>query len=160
MDQQLSGLTYRQICRHRPCIPDEVESFCNRQKSIKVQPLVPDLLEVLSHATDGLEVLLICDALDECTDQELLMDALSAISSGTCGNIKVLATSRSERSIETAISPFSNNNVCIQDAAIEADIRKFVSNSIAKRFRMRKWPEGVKSDVVSALVRGAKGMFR
>lgn len=151
-----------QICRHRSCIPDEIESFYTRQKSTTVQPLVTDLLDVLSTATDGLEVFLICDALDECTDQELLMDALSAISSGTFGNIKVLVTSRSERSIEIAVSPFSTSNVCIQlqDAEIEADIRIFVSNSISKESRMKKWPEGLKTDVESALVLGAKGMFR
>jgi hypothetical protein len=55
-------------------------------------------------------------------DRDLLINVLSAISSGNRGNIKFLATSRRERDIEVAIVPISRDNICIQDAKIEADI--------------------------------------
>ena len=119
-----------------------------------------DLLGALSAATKGLDVLLVCDALDECAERELLLDILSTISGGSCGNIKVLATSRSERDIEIALTPLLTGNVCFQDAKIIADIRLFVCNSIAKGSKMKKWPASVKLEVETALIQGAKGMFR
>lgn len=158
----LSSLT-AQLCRQRTNIPYDVQFLYSRHMSSATRatsPLVADLLVAFSAATEGLEVWLIFDALDECAERDLLMDVLTTISSGTCGNIKILATSRSERDIEVAIMPLSKHNVRIQDAKIEADIRLFVSNTIAKEWKMKRWPTRVKVEVESALVQGSKGMFR
>jgi ankyrin repeat protein len=149
-----------QICRRRRDIPVDVQSLYDRYMAQRLMPTIDDLLGALSAATEGLEVLLICDALDECAERDLLLDVLSTISTGTCGHIRILATSRSERDIEIAIAPLLTGNICIQDAKIDADIRLFVCNSIAKGSKMRRWPSSVKAEVESALVQGAKGMFR
>lgn len=71
--------------------------------------------------TDGLEVFLICDALDECVERELLITFISDISLGKCDNIRLLATSRREHDIDTAIKPLCEASISIQDANIEAD---------------------------------------
>jgi ankyrin repeat protein len=122
--------------------------------------LITNLLAVLTAATERLEVFLIFDALDECAERDYLMDVLSNLESGSCGNIKILATSRRERDIELAILPLVQDHVSIQDEKIEGDIRLFVVNSIANGAKMRRWPTAVKTEVEYALVQGAKGMFR
>ncbi|KAH8756434.1 hypothetical protein BGZ57DRAFT_957852 [Hyaloscypha finlandica] len=149
-----------QICRQRRDIPVDVQSLYDRYMAQHLLPTTDDLLGALSAATEGLEVFLICDALDECAERDLLLDVLATISTGNCGRIKILATSRSERDIEIAVSPLLTGNVCIQDAKIDADIRLFVCNSIAKGPKMKRWSTSVKAEVESALVQGAKGMFR
>jgi hypothetical protein len=57
-----------QICQQRIYIPDEVQSLYYRHhhKPSTAQPMTTELLSVLSATTEGLEVFLICDALDEC----------------------------------------------------------------------------------------------
>jgi ankyrin repeat protein len=159
MKTYLSSLI-AQICRQRRDIPVDVQSLYDRYMAHHLLPTTDDLLGALSAATEGLEVFLICDALDECAERDLLLNVLATISKGNCGRIKILATSRSERDIEIAVSPLLTGNVCIQDAKIDADIRLFVCNSIAKGPKMRRWPTSVKAEVESALVQGAKGMFR
>jgi hypothetical protein len=149
-----------QICRQRRDIPVNVQSLYDRYMAQHLLPTTDDLLGALSAATEGLEVLLICDVLDECAERDLLLDVILMISTGNCGHIKILATSRSERDIEIAVAPFLTGNVCIQDAKINADIRLFVCNSIAKGPKMKRWPTSVKAEVESALIQGAKGMFR
>jgi len=119
-----------------------------------------DLLEAFFAASEGLQVYVISDALDECAERETLLESLSTIATRKSSNIKILATSRKERDIERALQPLLTGSVCIQDAKIDADIQLFIRNNIAKSSKMRRWPGSVKEEVETALVGGAKGMFR
>src|SRR5437762_4567338 len=83
-----------QICRQRKNIPDGVQFLYDRHLSQQHRPTSDDLLEALFAASEGLQVCVISDALDECAERETLLETLSTIATRKSSNIKILATSR------------------------------------------------------------------
>lgn len=103
-------------------------------------------------------VFIVLDALDECFPEQIQVDLLENILSlATTPNVKVMVTSRSIPSIESAIRP----DVTLEITAMERDIKSYVearihSNSTLKRLIMKAPP--MEEKVVQAVVENAQGM--
>ena len=101
---------------------------------------------------------ILLDALDECTDREDLLEFIEALMSWNITNLHVLATSRRENDIATALEPLATCHLCIQSALVDADIRVHILERLSNDPKLKKWPADVQNEIENTLMIGAKGM--
>lgn len=107
-------------------------------------------------------VFIVGDALDECPDsdgkREELLRLINDIHSQSLENMHLLVTSGEKADIEDTLRPLSTiSPICIQDAGVKADIALYVGRQLTST-HFKHWPERIKIDVESSLVKGPHGM--
>ncbi len=114
------------------------------------------LQEILQGSGD---ILLVIDALDECTQREELLDLIKEICSWRLPNVKILTTSRSEQDIEDILRNLSTC-ISVKSAQIDADIRLYVDKRLNSDPKLRKWSNNadLTEEIRMTLVNGADGM--
>ncbi|QYT02986.1 Protein SSH4 [Trichoderma simmonsii] len=104
--QAILGSLVSQVCyRSRSAL----QSLVDHQRAklaynVEQQFVLPDtdaLIDILQRGLNDLDsIVLVIDALDECSDRALITRKFRDIFENTTGNLKILATSRSESAIE------------------------------------------------------------
>lgn len=105
------------------------------------------------------EKYIVLDALDECTDREGLLTFIQELPSSKPRNLHILATSRREKDIEDELNPIANHKVNIQSAIVDADIRIYIRDRMTTDTKLKKWPVSVQSEITTALMEKAGGMY-
>jgi NACHT domain len=98
------------------------------------------------------------DALDECEDRDGLMRMIDDLNKKCPNNVSILATSRKERDIESVLARIVTDNIGIQSAVVDKDIRIHVKTCLNKDFKLQRWRNEVKQEIENKLVSGADGM--
>lgn len=104
-------------------------------------------------------VYIVLDALDECTDQEILLPFLHRLMLSQPQQFCLLATSRPEKDIEEQIIPLANHVVNIQSTEVDHDIRVYAHDRLTTDIKLKKWPSHVKSKIAHELMSKANGMY-
>lgn len=149
-----------QLFKSCDTIPDEVDRLYEKHKTHLCPPL--EELRSLLKAVSGCftRCFIILDALDECDEREILLPTLNQlVETGNLQNTSFLFTSRKEHDIETAFSKDWIQTISIQDDKVATDVGLYVSKSMEGDEKLKKLGENLKRDIISALVRGAKGMY-
>ncbi|KAH0550901.1 hypothetical protein GP486_007735, partial [Trichoglossum hirsutum] len=153
-----------QLASRDPKVLKEVETLYNQNDCGKQQPDKKSLLSILLLVLRGpLRTYLIIDALDECSQQEEVLEVLSDIYNQCSEDVNILATSRKEHDIELRLDGpdgLATSSIDIQHTVVDADIRIHVKACLVKDVKLKKWPLEVKEEMEDALVGGAHGMFR
>jgi ankyrin repeat domain-containing protein 50 len=102
---------------------------------------------------------IILDALDECTDREDLLTFIRELMDLKLRNLHILATSRREKDIEDELSSIANYNIDIQSSLVDADIRIYIRDRMATDIKLKKWPDSVQNEIITALMEKAGGMY-
>jgi hypothetical protein len=151
-----------QLASRDPKALKEVEKLYNQNDHGKQQPDKKSLLLILlSVLRNSLRTYLIIDALDECSQQEEVLEILSDIYRRCSEDVNVLVTSRKEHDIGLVLDGpdgLTSSSIDIQQTVVNADIRIHIKACLVKDVKLRKWPLEVKEEVEDALVRGAHGM--
>lgn len=109
------------------------------------------------------EVIIVVDAVDECTDRRCIMYGLQSIVE-TTPSAKVLVSSREESQIVDAFQEWSfsgKRDARIKESDVADDIESFVKAEVTTRIRAKKLKlrdGSLKKTIVEALVKGADGM--
>lgn len=123
------------------------------------QPISADLLNTLKNVIGCFHhVYLAVDALDECSDQDDLLDALAKMANWKLDNLHVLATSRSERRIEDGLGPIVSEQVGLDSDLVDADIQIHLSAKLQIDARFKKWTAEERLEIKDTLITGAHGM--
>lgn len=101
---------------------------------------------------------LVFDALDECNIREGLLEMLHFITSWNIETLHILCTSRKEKDITESLEPLVTDQICIQSALVDADIRVHIHNRLQSDRKLSVWPEAVRTEIETTLVDGAHGM--
>jgi ankyrin repeat protein len=142
----------------------EVQAFFQAQ--VKQNPAyIPEFDELVSNFEAFVRnhferVLIVVDALDECSERDCLAYALKHIYRN-CTNVQILVTSRNEIDIARTFEEFPQSSIKEHDVAL--DIEKFVKAEISTRIRTKKLKlrdEQLADTIAESLVEGAKGMFQ
>ena len=113
---------------------------------------------------EGLEdAFVVADALDECPkdndEREELLKIFETIHGWTKSSLHLLATSRRETDIESALNPLlCLPAIPIGDDQVDADIRIYVKSELEALSKQKRWPRDLVIEVEETLVRGATGM--
>ncbi|KAJ4387071.1 hypothetical protein N0V85_007762 [Neurospora sp. IMI 360204] len=147
-----------QLCRNT----DTVSSLTYEIYRSGQDPDVPKLLTALHAQLDGLDTVYVAvDALDESQKpRETFLGVLHTLATDPRFQmIQLLTTSREYADIERVMAPISFS-VPTSHEEVEKDIRVFVDRSMSQSDDFKRWPDDLKLEVVDALAKGAKGMFR
>lgn len=120
------------------------------------------LLSALQAQLDGLDTVYVTvDALDESQQpRDTFLGVLRTLATDPrFRKIRLLTTSREYADIERVMAPVSFS-VPTSHEEVERDIRVFVKKKISEDNNFKRWPSDLKLEVVDALAKGARGMFR
>jgi hypothetical protein len=73
------------------------------------------------------------------------------------GHIQLLVTSRKELDIERALSPLAIE-LSLSNPYVDEDIRTYIKSRLREDPKFSRWPETLRNETETALVKGAKGM--
>lgn len=148
--------TINQLTRRSLFIPNEiVDCFSAGQ-----EPSVPTLVVALSSLVRKFQkIYLLVDALDESLERSNLLDLLLTLAGPGFQNISLLAMSREEIDIKAAIG-HTSQSISLSNPFVDDDIRTYVRNQLKKHRKLRTLESPLQTEIETALVEGAKGMFR
>ncbi|EGO55775.1 hypothetical protein NEUTE1DRAFT_117897 [Neurospora tetrasperma FGSC 2508] len=147
-----------QLCRKT----DTVSSLTYDIYRSGQDPDITKLLSALLTQLDSLDTVYVAvDALDESQQpRDRFLDVLRKLATDQrFQKIQLLTTSREYADIERVMAPISLS-VLTSHEEVEKDIRVFVEGSISRSDSFKHWPDDLKLEVIDALAKGAKGMFR
>ena len=127
------------------------------------QPPVDTLLNTLHQmmSSQG-DTFIIMDALDECDDRHELLTNLEQILAWEDVNLHVLVTSRREKDIDEALTPFSSsrNRISIQSTLVNDDIRTYVHDRLKVDRKLKRWQKdlNMQREIEDTLMKKADGM--
>ena len=127
------------------------------------RPDPDDLLRVLEAMMQSFDkTYIILDALDECSNRHELLEKIEMIQSWQLPKLHMLLTSRSLVDIEEALKPMTNSQsrICIQSAAVNADIELYVTQRLRTDRRLKRWQNHAKAqrEIKITLKEKADGM--
>lgn len=151
-----------QLSSQRPFLPEEVRDLYNVHGKQQQGPPLLDLTRVFFSLLQSFrKTYLMIDALDECSEQDAMLDLITQMSTAdqhSC-NTSLLIMSRRERAIEVTLQDIVTDSICIQSELIEADIRLHVCSRLANDRDLKRHSDSIKQDIEEALVNGAGGMY-
>ena len=139
--------------------PDMLKRVYAQSQNGQRQPSAEDLEDVLHYLLSAYrEVFIVLDALDECSDRDLLLDTIEKVRGWNFSGLHLLATSRKENDIDLVIQPLATHQVSIQNALVDADIQVYILDRLKNDPKLKKWPTSVQQEIQEALLKGAQGM--
>jgi len=140
-------------------IHQEVHRLYEKCEKGRRTPTLDELTEtIFTVLNKGLRVHLIVDALDECSERELLLRVIKQMLQVE-GDIHLLLTSRKEYDIESTLQPIVTAIVSMEDKRVDPDIRIHVEQCMREDPKLCRWDEKIKEEIVNELVSRAKGMY-
>lgn len=135
------------------------------QASMKAaqRPLISSALVLLKEIIKGIpQVYIVLDALDECTDRQELLVAVKAIADGSCENLHILLTSRTEKNIEDSIKQYIGRTemICLESDLVGMDIQAYIQRRLLQDVKFEKWRKDVQimKQIEDTLGQRAQGM--
>lgn len=141
----------------------DLESLFSSCDNGERQPSSDDLMQTLKGLIkDFHKTFIILDALDECSDRQQLLDAIDEIQTWRLSGLHLLLTSRSLTEIENALKPMTHlkSRICIQSAAVDADIEIYVRHRLQTDKNLRCWRNRIQAqkEINDTLKTKADGM--
>jgi hypothetical protein len=123
----------------------------NRPKSVDLVATAYTLLQQFHNSY------IILDALDECKEREEILKLMEDMFGWRLG-LHILFTSRREKDIEDTLRYLVTDQICIQNAVVDADIHVHICEKLRNDKKLMKWPENVHKEIEKKLMEGANGM--
>lgn len=143
-------------CTH---LPERLQWAYSRSQKGQNQPTTEELTVLLQQILISFSsTYVLLDALDECTDRENLLEFVEAFMDWRIDNLHLLVTTRKENDIARSLEPLLTEQLCIQSALVDVDIRVHILERLSNDPKLRKWPIEVQNEIEDVLSRGANGM--
>ncbi|KAL8796031.1 MAG: hypothetical protein Q9195_001607 [Heterodermia aff. obscurata] len=146
----------RQLLEQLHGVPNALSELYEHQQVPSVNQLLVTLLDSISLVIQP--IYLVIDALDESTDQELMMESLQRMIQG-CKNLRLLFTTRHHFEFVYSFKAFTAHKYRISEQKENQDIKKYISFRLQNDKRMAKWPSETKEEVLQTLSRDAAGIW-
>lgn len=153
----------KQLSAQCPEIPYVLSALFSSCQDADRLPSIDELLETLRRILSSfIDVYVILDALDECSEQEDLLGFLSRIMSWGVDHLHILTSSRPERVIEEGIQHLISydNTIKVQSDLINDDIRTYIRGRLDSDTKLKRWQKrpDVKNEIEASLMKKADGM--
>ena len=112
-----------QVSSKSSSCPEALKTLFSQNSDGQQQPNIEGLMITLKHIIESFQhVYVIIDALDECTDQEQLLQLIEEIIEWRLGNLHILATSCKECDIEDCVGPLVLAQINLHSVQVNEDI--------------------------------------
>ena len=153
-----------QLSNKSSSFPEEIQKLHDQYEDKKQNTTVSGLTEAFISILERLQpAYIVLDALDECStihspEREAMLKLLRRIRAEKFYHVNILILSRKELDIEEGLKHVHTKTLCIQNAAVDNDIRVHVRRLLADDSRLRKWSPAIKIEIETSLIIGAHGM--
>ena len=139
-------------------VPEEICALWEMYKVKKARPSPEELLGILTLVIREYfdKVFIALDALDECSERQVLLPILHQLMKSKCASI--FLTSRSGHDIQKSFSGHLIYSAAIESADVAVDVKLFVNKQIKAIESLRDLSVDLQNEIVQKLVDGAKGM--
>lgn len=149
-----------QLCDSAESLPEEVQQLFERHQRLGAQENFET--EVLLESISALcrlfrRTFVIIDALDECSERAVLLEALVSVIEGST-SVSLLMTSRRERDIDIILGERVTHTISMIERVVDADIRLHIQACLRDDVILKRRDEAVKQEIEDVLVEGARGM--
>lgn len=159
IDGFLCSVLAQLSCQMEP-FPDSIIALYDENYKLSSRPKRDMLVGTLfTLAKNFRRVYVVVDALDECSDRIGIADLIVTIMSRKKEEINILGTSRKEQELEVGLRDVSSQGISVQSAMVDRDIALHVRSQLSKDNQLRGWSDSVKTEIETALVEGAHGMY-
>jgi hypothetical protein len=142
-----------------PHTPNALAMIYSQNHNGNRQPNTDDLMTMLEVVIRCFEhSYIIIDALDECVEQDDLLNWIGKVVDWRLDSLHMLATSREEQDIKDCLGPRFSGQIRIQSTLIDQDILLHVRQTLQSDTKLKKWPEKVHREIEETLMEGADGM--
>ncbi|KAM0802047.1 ankyrin repeat-containing domain protein [Usnea florida] len=151
-----------QLLSYNHTVPSKLSELYSSCMSGERQPSLENLLATLHRMMTAFgQVYVVLDALDECEDISDALTTIEKIRSWKDVRCSILVMSRIEKDIEDSFMSSSGaaETVRLQNALVDADIRRYVGERLRTDRRLKRWHKE-QLEIEDALMRKANGMFR
>lgn len=144
-------------CGGLPAVLVELYKGCNNGHQ---EPSMDVLQNTLQSVLDGFSgAYIIIDSLDECAERGKLLHWLTKITSWKVGKVHLVVTSRPERDIEDHLQVLDSRRVCLTNERENRDIEIYLGHMLQQDGKLKRWDEGVRSNIKDVLMERAQGMY-
>lgn len=149
----------KQLARKKEVLPNSLIDFhrqYSRQDESPSQAKLQAQLVEISQSFD--QVYIVIDALDECSDQDLILPLLTALQDAS--KVKICVTSRREKNIRKSFAKLACPTLEIEAKKVDQDIAVFVDAEIDRRSEEYEGTIdlALKAKIRTALVTKSNGM--
>ncbi|KIX03893.1 uncharacterized protein Z518_07446 [Rhinocladiella mackenziei CBS 650.93] len=157
----MAGSLLSQLCSHTGFIPEELEEAFHQSQSggTTKRPtlsLIGRILEILAVES---KVMLLVDALDECTQRQEAAAFLSDLQR-TLPHTRVLVTSRDEPDIQAGLHSFTQVRIEDHLDEVNEDVQSYITRRLSSDRKLQWLNSSVREDISSLLIEKSCGMFR
>ena len=140
-------------------IPALLQSAYSQSQNVQQQPTTEILTPILHQVLENIgSAYIILDALDECTNREVLLELLEVIMDWKLEYLQILVTSRKEQDIAESLESLVTCQLDIRSSSVASDIRIHVLERLANDSKLKRLPLHVKNDIETFLLKGTDGM--
>ena len=150
-----------QLLSYNHTVPSKLSELYSSCMSGERQPSLENLLATLHRMMTAFgQVYVILDALDECEEISEALTTIEKIRSWKDVRCSILVMSRIEKDIEDSFMSSSGaaETVRVQNALVDADIRRYVGERLKTDRRLKRWHKE-QFEIEDALMRQANGMY-
>lgn len=125
------------------------------------RPSTNELIGILHDITKELgEAFLVIDGLDECADQESLLDTVKTILEWNVECLHIIFIGRFDHELDTTMKARNVPVVEVKIQVVDKDIQLFIQERLASHPKLHKWPPKSRAEIQRSLTNGSQGMFR
>ena len=148
-----------QLFSHRPESSVTMETLFTNCGEGQREPTCQSLARALRELSEHFdEIYLILDALDECVEIPAVISFIQEICGWHNHNLHILVTSRKDVVIEKGFRPLITDQVQVQNALVDTDIRLLVRECLCSDPELSRWSQIIKAEIEKTLCEGSKGM--
>lgn len=153
----LSSLLH-QLSDQLAVVPEEICGLWEKYKGKKSRPPPDELLNILNLVVREYfnKVYVVLDALDECSERQILLPILRQLMKDKC--VSLFLTSRIEHDIQKSFSEYQIYSTSIESGVVATDVELFLNEHIKTIETLRDLSHALQKEIVLRLVEGAKGM--
>lgn len=147
-----------QLCFQQDDIPDRIKTLYETHDRGLHEPNTSNLRSaLLDLANNSGAIYIILDALDECSQKEILREIILDFYQRE--NISLFVTSRKENAVESVMMDMESTKVSAESWVIDADIKLYIKRRLKNDSKLSRWPDAVKLEIETALLNRARGMY-
>jgi KaiC/GvpD/RAD55 family RecA-like ATPase len=151
-----------QACELLDTIPSEVIDLFEKSRgysphrSLDYKVLL-GLLKCVLATFESVNIVL--DALDESSELSNVLGFLHDLKSSDFENVRLLVTGRRKQEIENSMHSNGTNIITLDNAFVDADIRRYVRECLMRDPKLMSKPARIKQQIEDVLAQKAKGML-
>ncbi|OBT73411.1 hypothetical protein VF21_08109 [Pseudogymnoascus sp. 05NY08] len=149
-----------QLAKKLTEIPEEMCALWKIYKEKKGRPSPEELLGILTLVIQKYfhKVYVVLDALDECSERQILLPILHQLIDSKCASI--FLTSRSEHDFQKSLSEVSIYSAAIESADVALDVELFVKRQIKSIESLRDLNVDLQNEIVQQLLDALRPLGR